>query len=45
MKEAEDTMKIMNRATIIVDKNEDRMRKLNLNFEKHSHMMAKILES
>jgi hypothetical protein len=45
MKEAEDTLKIMNRATRIVDKTEDRMSKLNLNFEKHSHMMAKILES
>jgi hypothetical protein len=45
MKEAEDTLKIMNRATRIGDKMEERMNKINLNFDKHSHMMAKILES
>ena len=45
MKEAEDTLKIMNRATRIGDKTEERMNKINLNFDKHSHMMAKILES
>ena len=45
MKEAEDTLKIMNRATRIVDKTEERMNKINQNFDKHSNMMAKIIES
>ncbi len=45
MKEAEDTLSIMNRATRIVDKTEERMNKINQNFDRHSQMLAKILES
>ncbi len=45
MKEAEDTLQIMNRATRIVDKTEERMNKINQNFDRHSQMLAKILES